>query len=246
MDLHHDGNIFQCLSFHGIEELVKIAAVSRLWFKICKKIVDIRVKSEHVQMNLSTMMPLNGAPEWHQLGWHYEREKNRMEGLQKVKHLSPAESSMRARRLCDACFLVDFNEIKQLLSVNGCDVLQCVSCDYDDQPWEDSPLGHAIATKHGSQADRLRVARLLMRYGAEVDQVAPYGSTALHNAAQQGCLILVRFLVLMCGADVALPSTGGLTALDWTQGGLHEDYDGNEDDRVAVAAFLEEEMLNPV
>lgn len=217
-------HILHSLSFLKIEELVEVAGVSHFWHDLCQQTVEVRTNNNKIAY--VKMMPLKNAPEWHRKGWHFERH------MKKIR-----EIGARGGALCQACFMVDYEAVLKLLS-EGADVLHCSSCEYPDFPWEDSPLGHTVSTPNGTEEELLKIARLLMRFGADVDQMSPYGSTALHNSAQQGRLMLVRYLVLMCGADIELESISGLTALQWTNGQYHEQYDGNESSRAAVADFL--------
>ena len=78
------------------------------------------------------------------------------------------------------------------------------------RPRSQTPL-HFAAMKGGS-----RVARLLLRAGAEIDAVDIKGQTPLHLAAKcpgTGAMEVVKELIV-CGASVALLSNTGARALD--------------------------------
>jgi len=174
-----------------------------------------------------------GLASWQSELWECERLERHQAGLSRFTARPAGTQAQRTASLCEACRVGDLPRLWALLQT-GVDLNAMGACLYEDGIWVDSPLGHAVA---GVGAYQLRAARLLVRYGAEVDLLADYGSTPMHNAAQQGNLEMVKFLYLV-GSDLNLPGHHGRTALDWTSGEHHPTYDGAEERRVAVAAFL--------
>jgi len=170
---------------------------------------------------------------WQRDLWECERLVRRRMSKRRFTMFSALERSCRTQHLCEACKRGNLALVTVILEL-GADVDAQGACIYEDDVWTDSPLGHTVA---GAGLSQLEVAKKLVRHGAEVDNIAEYGSTPLHNAAQQGNLDLVKFLVLV-GSDVNLRGARGQTALDWTRGEHHPNYDGAEAGRAAVAAFL--------
>jgi uncharacterized protein len=89
-----------------------------------------------------------------------------------------------------------------------------------------TPLHSAAANRDGALA--LKIAKILVGYGAQVNVVQHGGWTPLQQAAAHGNLELVR-LLLDAGADPSLRAEDGRTALNLAQAGEHN----------AVARLLE-------
>jgi len=77
--------------------------------------------------------------------------------------------------------------------------------------------GGAGAYRHFSERSAATAARLLVEAGADVNQATATGETAVHRAAQQGQLELLRFLAER-GANLEARTTDGLTPLDFAMG----------------------------
>jgi ankyrin repeat protein len=75
---------------------------------------------------------------------------------------------------------------------------------------------------------RLFKVKIALNNGADLDEIGPFGTTALQGAAARGHLEVVRLLVEQ-GADVGLRSRGGQTALELAR----------EAGRADVVAYLE-------
>jgi uncharacterized protein len=106
--------------------------------------------------------------------------------------------------------------------------------------------------RHPGERDPAAAARLLIEFGADVNQVAPTGETAAHRAAQQGQLKVLRLLADN-GAKLDVKEANGLTPLDFAMGKSPPPRGGNQGDEGGFqrrprpqpeAAALLRELLN--
>uniref|UniRef100_A0A914VHM9 Uncharacterized protein n=1 Tax=Plectus sambesii TaxID=2011161 RepID=A0A914VHM9_9BILA len=80
---------------------------------------------------------------------------------------------------------------------------------------------HAISGFHlAARQGHLQVLTLLLEYGWPIDRLLPAG-TALHEAAANGRLEVVRFLI-HAGAEVDVPNVDGHTPLDLAKKSAHK------------------------
>ena len=103
-----------------------------------------------------------------------------------------------------------------------------------------TPLGRAAQKGH------LEAVRFLVEEGcANVKWKDVWEQTPLNLAAEDGHLEVVKFLVKEAGADIESKTMFGKTALDLVRQAIRIEWPfGDREGRKAVAAWLEEEIMN--
>lgn len=234
------------LSFWSSEELATSAClVSKEWHSLARSAaLDVLSSaSPGLRERIEAAKTLPRAPLWQKQLWERERQIRRLRLIEATSRLKEADRQDQQKQLCMACQSSDVAKAKSLLETGNVDPDALYPLHYpeDGRSWEDSPLGHATGGQEESAG--LEIAKLLIRYGATTDTVAGYGSTPLHLASQLGRCDIVVFLVRIGGADVNFPSRShgpmpGRTAIEWTTGGINDDWDGGDQARTATAEFL--------